>query len=309
MLVSNKDVLSCRQLLVYFIVTLIAAIAATGQTPTKSFEVSGVVLDPSRASIAGATVILRAEGRTPETTTANEKGEFHFSRVASGVYQIETLKDGFKSITTQLKIEARTPSRLEIVLPIADVHEEIAVGDKANQVNTNPESNLDVIKLDRAELKNLPVLGNDIVGTLANLLDASSIGAGGASVLVDGLETTKRVRAATIKEVRINQNPYSAEFARPGRGRIEVITKPGEPEFHGEFSFIFRDSSTGCTKRLRDRSAARATPNLREFSDRAHRPRRENNVLLQRRARRGGSPIGSLCQHARRRCQPERRHS
>ena len=241
MLVNNKYVLSCRQLLVYFIVVLIAAIAATGQTPTRSFEVSGVVLDPSRASIAGATVILRAEGRAAETTTANEKGEFHFRRLASGVYQIEALKDGFKSITTQLKIEARTPSLLEIVMPIADVHEEIAVGDQANQVNTNPESNLNVIKLDRAELKNLPVLGNDVIGTLANLLDASAIGAGGASVLVDGLETTDRVRASTIKEVRINQNPYSAEFARPGRGRIEVITKPGEPEFHGEFSFIFRD--------------------------------------------------------------------
>jgi hypothetical protein len=45
-----------------------------------------------------------------------------------------------------------------------------------------------------------------------------------------------------IQEVRINQNPYSAEFARPGRGRIEVITKAGATEYHGEFGFIFRDS-------------------------------------------------------------------
>jgi len=241
MLVCNKNLLSVRQLLAYLALTILVASDAVGQTPIRSFEVSGVVLDPSRASIAGATVILRTEGRSPETTTANEKGDFHFSRVSSGVYQIEALKNGFKSTITQLRIEARSPSHLEIVLPIADVHEEIAVGDKANQVNTNPESNLDVIKLDKAELKNLPVFGNDVIGSLANLLDASSIGAGGASVLVDGLETTKKVRAATIKEVRINQNPYSAEFARPGRGRIEVITKPGEPEFHGEFSFIFRD--------------------------------------------------------------------
>ena len=65
-------------------------------------------------------------------------------------------------------------------------------------------------------------MGNDVVGSLANLTDPSSAGVGGATVLVDGLETTDKVRASTIKEVRINQNPYSAEFARPGRGRIEV---------------------------------------------------------------------------------------
>ena len=232
-----------RRLLASLALIFIAAIAARGQSATRSFEVSGVVLDPSGAVIAGAKITLRGVGAgSSETTTANQGGEFRFSRIASGDYEIEALKDGFKPTITQLKVGSKSPSRLQIVLPIADVHDEIAVGDKPNQVNTNPDENLDVIKLDRDALKNPPVLGNDIVGSLANLLDASSTGTGAASVLVDGLETTDRVRASTIKEVRINQNPYSAEFARPGRGRIEVITKPGEPEYHGELNFIFRDS-------------------------------------------------------------------
>src|SRR5258707_11205082 len=50
------------------------------------------------------------------------------------------------------------------------------------------------------------------------------------------------VSASAIKEPRINNDPSSADFARPGRGRIEIITKPGSPNFHGEVNFIFRDA-------------------------------------------------------------------
>jgi hypothetical protein len=50
------------------------------------------------------------------------------------------------------------------------------------------------------------------------------------------------VSASAIQEVRVNNDPYSAEFNRPGRGRIEIITKPGSPVFHGEANFIVRDA-------------------------------------------------------------------
>ena len=61
-------------------------------------------------------------------------------------------------------------------------------------------------------------------------------------MIVDGLEATRAgVSASAIQEVKINQNPYSAEYSRPGRGRIEIITKPGSQEYHGTFNFLFRD--------------------------------------------------------------------
>lgn len=224
------------------VLMLIAAIAVGAQSQPQSYEVSGVVLDPSGAVIAEAKVTLRRDGqRAEQSKTTNQKGEFRFTRLPSGNYELEVRRDGFKPTTTQLTVGAKSTGPLEITLPIADVREEIAIADTPNTANTNPEENLDVIKLDREALKNLPVLGNDIISSVANLVDASSTGSWGPTVLVDGLETTRKVPASMIKEVRINQNPYSAEFARPGRGRIEVITKPGEPEYHGEFNFIFRD--------------------------------------------------------------------
>src|SRR5262249_48839768 len=48
--------------------------------------------------------------------------------------------------------------------------------------------------------------------------------------------------ASAIQQIKINQNPYSAEYGRPGRGRIEIITKPGSEHYQGEANVIFRDA-------------------------------------------------------------------
>jgi hypothetical protein len=223
---------------------LTLTIAVTGQTSSGVVEVSGVVLNTSEEVIPGASVTLRRNDASmpPTVVTSDARGLFSFSRVASGSYEIEIQKNAFKPAVIQLTIGARPPAPLRVALAIADLREEVAVEDRSGHVNTNPSENLDVVRLDRDALNNLPVLGNDVIGAVANLVDAGSTGSGGATVLVDGLETTRKVPASMIQEVRINQNPYSAEFARPGRGRIEVITKAGATEYHGEFGFIFRDS-------------------------------------------------------------------
>ena len=77
-------------------------------------------------------------------------------------------------------------------------------------------------------LDDLPVFDQDYVGAASRLLHSASLGTGGLTLVVDGMETSEKgVSASAILEVKINQNPYSAEYSRPGRGRIEIITKPG----------------------------------------------------------------------------------
>lgn len=221
---------------------LMAAVTGFGQTRTNSFEVSGVVLDPSGAVIAEARVVLRRmDGRSEETRTTNQRGEFRFTGVATGDYEVEAQKEGFKPLLTRLVVGVRAAVPIRIALTIAELREEMNVADQPGPGSTRPDENLDVVKLDKDTLNKLPVLGSDVIGGLTKLMDAGSIGSSGPTVIVDGLETTKKVRASKIQEVRINQNPYSAEFSRPGRGRIEVITKAGSPQYHGELDFIFRD--------------------------------------------------------------------
>lgn len=239
---GNKNRIDKRWISGPLLLMLVTAINAFGQSPGRSFHVSGVVVDPGGAVIAQATVIIRRKGGFQQTASTNDGGEFRFAGIEGGPYEIEAQKEGFKPTVTQLTVGARPPSPLRIVLAIADLHEELAIGEGSAETNTNPDENMDVVKLDGEALANLPVLGNDVIASTLRLLDAGSIGAGGPTIIVDGLETTDlKVAASTIKEVRINQNPYSAEFSRPGRGRIEVITKPGTSQYHGEFNFVFRD--------------------------------------------------------------------
>jgi hypothetical protein len=62
--------------------------------------------------------------------------------------------------------------------------------------------------------------------------------AGGVSILVDGMEEKDAgVSPSAIQEVKINQDPYSAEFARPGKGRIEIIAKQEARKYHAAFTF------------------------------------------------------------------------
>ena len=188
---SLSPVFKLRVLASLFVI-LAAATPFFGQGAERLSQVSGVVADPSGAAISEARVIIRRKGTSAEqTTTTNEKGEFHFTQIESGSYEIEVQKEGFKPTITQVEIgRGRTPS-LQIVLPIAELHEEIVIGDDPVQTSTNPEENLDVVKLDREQLRDLPVLGNDIIASVTQLLDAGSVGSGGTSLIVDGLETSK----------------------------------------------------------------------------------------------------------------------
>ncbi len=231
-----------RRSLSCLVLIVTSTIVAMGQNPSGMGEVSGTVIDVNGDVVPGAKVSLRRkDGSKDETTTADVVGAFRFVRVSVGSCEVEVRKEGFKPVVIQTIVRSGSTVPLLVVLAIADLREEITVSNQPGQANTNPAENMDVIKLDRDTLNELPILGNDVIGALSNLVDASSTGSGGSTIIIDGLETTRKVPASMIQEVRINQNPYSAEFARPGRGRIEVITKAGAAEYHGEVGFIFRD--------------------------------------------------------------------
>src|SRR5207342_952686 len=92
-------------------------------------------------------------------------------------------------------------------------------------------------------LESLPVFDQDYVSALSRFLDAGSLGTNGVTLLVNGVEVNSLgVSASAIQRIQINQDPYSAEFFRPGRGRIEVITKPGTDGYHGTLNLTFRDA-------------------------------------------------------------------
>src|SRR5712692_1377519 len=212
----------------------------------SSRSIAGTVLDPSGAAIAGAQVILLSgDGRQLSRITSDKDGNFQFEKLAAGTYKIRAQAVGFRDTTVEAKLGSRAPSPLRVVLPIAVQNEvvNVAGGDVSLVVTTEVSENQNSNNLDRSALDRVPVFDQDYISMLSRFLDDSTIGTNGVSLIVNGIEANgPGVTPSAVQEVRINQNPYSARFARPGRARLEITMKGGTPNYHGSVNFMFRDS-------------------------------------------------------------------
>ena len=206
--------------------------------------VSGVVQDQSGAVLQHAAVELVAASGAVQSTATDAAGGFRFDGVAAGQYELRTSFEGFKPAVVRVRVGARSPAPQKLVLRLADVKQEITVSNAAAQVSADASNNLDAVTVDQQMLESLPVFDQDYIATLSRFLDSGSLGSGGATIVVNGMEVSAlRVSASAVQQIKINQDPYSAEYARPGRGRIEILTKPGGQEYHGEGNVIFRDAA------------------------------------------------------------------
>ena len=235
------------------LILVAGALAASGQqrpsatdgaapTPAWALAVSGVVLDQSNAPIAGANITLHgASADNPPSTITDAAGKFQFDGVASDSYEIEVQRDGFEDSKIHLQVGTRPIAPLRIVLQLAAVHQEITVADQqsSGQVSSDVGENADVVRLDSQALNSLPIIGNDVVGAITRM---AGTGPGNVTLIVDGIPTSDLgVPVSEIQEVKINQNPYAAEFSAPGQNRIEIITKVGSKHYHGSFDSELRD--------------------------------------------------------------------
>ena len=221
---------------------LILGVAWRGYAQT-AYSVRGSVLDPTGAGIPGATVQLETPAKTLITQShTDSKGDFTLLNLSPGNFTLVVPAfSGFASRALPLHLTGNI-SGIRIALSPEAVSQEMTVGADPT-LSTDASANRDTITTTGDDLRKLPVFDQDYIAALTPFLDASAGSSGGLTIIVDGVEMKSAgVSASAIQEVRVNNDPYSAEFNRPGRGRIEIITKPGSPVFHGEANFIFRNS-------------------------------------------------------------------
>lgn len=223
---------------------LFASLVGYSQSPSARNSISGLVQDQAGAAISAATVEIVAGSVPQQSTTTDQSGNFRFNRLPPGKYQVRVKSEGFEVATVEVTVGSPPPPPpLQVVMAIASLHQETTVTSEPATITTEATDNKDTVALSEQSLSNLPVFDQDYIGAMSRFLDPGSIGTNGVSLIVNGMEVNNLgVSPSAIKEIKINQDPYSAEFQRPGRGRIEVTTKPGSPEYHGAFNFIFRDA-------------------------------------------------------------------
>ena len=254
-------------ILIFTSTAILQPLYSIAQVVTSNARVmSGVVLDPSGAAIAGAQAILiKPDGSQVDQSLTDNAGVFRFDSVAAGDYTVDVQAAGFSETKSNAVVGVDQPVNIRVVMPIAVENETVNVrAGGAPQVSTDVAENQNANTIDRSALDRVPVFDQDYITTMSRFLDDSATGTNGVTLVVNGIESNgPGVTASAVQEVKINQNPYSARFSRPGRARLEIITKSGTPNYHGSLNFMFRDSIFDASNAF----AASKPPEQRRYFD------------------------------------------
>lgn len=228
-----------RNLVLIFTIFLLA-FAAYGQTNKGTLR--GQVKDAADAVIVGATVTIIGENGNQRTTQTDKSGAFSFKSLAAGKYTVRTQNQGFAPYeNAEVEVSPNENAPLEIRLSIETIETQVVVGG-GNQINTAPEENAGAIVLNERDIEALPDDEEDLAAALQALAGPGA-GPNGGGIFIDGFSGGSLPPRDTIREIRINSNPFSSEYDRLGFGRIEIFTKPGTDRFRGEVEMEFEDES------------------------------------------------------------------
>ncbi|MCC6264101.1 MAG: carboxypeptidase regulatory-like domain-containing protein [Bryobacterales bacterium] len=235
------------RLLRFLAIAIFIALAApighlAAQSRAGSFR--GTVTDATAAPIPGASVsLVSADGKALSAETG-VSGAFAFSNIAPGKYHLRIASIGFRPIDeAAIEITAGENTR-DFQMTVFLATQEVTVEAEAlDTVTVESSSNAGQLVLRDEALNTLSDDPDALSDELQALAGPASGPEGGAQIFVDGFSGGRVPPKSSIREVRINRDPYSAEYDRPGFGRIEILTRPGSDRFRGQTFFNFGDES------------------------------------------------------------------
>lgn len=222
--------------------TLLWPLLLFGQDPAS---VAGKVRGTGGGPVAGAKVILiHQETQTKEETVSAEDGSFAFTQLAPGKYVLQVEASGFEVYRANIQVGSEELPSLKIKLKLQTVEEEVVVRPDTSDDRLSPESNTASMKVDETFFNGLPLVVDYLLPFIDAFTFPAARGNEGTSIVVDGVEGGELdMPTSTIRTVKINRNPYSAEFQQPGAGRAEITTKRGHKHrYYGSLAFFARNS-------------------------------------------------------------------
>src|SRR5580698_3802545 len=212
--------------------TPVVAADATAQVSTGGTKVHGTVTDPDGELIPGATVTFTPTKGAGTTVKSGSDGTYTIG-IKPGTYTMLVSMPGFASyLMTNLKVPAVASTTVDAKLKIGEENTVVNVEASAVQLSVDPDSNASSTILQGKDLEALSDDPDELSSELSALAGPSA-GPNGGQIYVDGFTGGQLPPKSSIREIRINQNPFSAEYDRLGYGRVEVFTKPGTDKLHG----------------------------------------------------------------------------
>ncbi|HWB33214.1 MAG TPA: carboxypeptidase regulatory-like domain-containing protein [Acidobacteriaceae bacterium] len=207
---------------------------ALAQASTGS--VHGTVVDPDNALIPGATITITSASGKAQTATSKDDGTYSFKGLAAGTYTITATAPGFAAYSSQpVTVAAGGNLASDLHMDLATAAQTVNVTTDTAQLSVDPESNASSTVIQGDALNALSDDPDELESELQALAGPSA-GPSGGQIYIDGFTGGQLPPKSSILAIRINSNPFSAQYDQLGYGRIEILTKPGTDKFHGNAS-------------------------------------------------------------------------
>lgn len=252
-----------KKLLVCFAALVLAAAFSTSTFAQARASLRGVISDDFGAAIVGATVTLTDASGASKTVTTNGDGAYTFNGLAPGKYTIHAAATGFAvSPDVEVDVAAARRDPINITLKIAAIESQVKVSaDTPLSTEANNNANQQVIS--GKDLDALPDDPDELAAAL-QALAGPTVGPSGGQIFIDGFSGGNLPPKEAIREIRINQNPFSPENDQPS-ARIDILTRPGTDKFRGSASFNFNDESLNSRNPFAISSSKRSPFQVRQF--------------------------------------------
>jgi hypothetical protein len=228
-------------------------------------DLRGTVKDPNGAVVPNATLTLRDDAKgIVRTTTTNQLGNYLFTLVPPGKYDLVVDSAGFgKFEVKQLQLTVGQQAEYNVGLKVASANTEVTVNTTPDVIETTRTAVANTI--DQQRIENLPINQRDYInfaqtssqvnrdnGRPIGPAPTSGLNIGGQRgrstlVMVDGSDNTDNsVNAArstlgqeAVQEFQVVTNSYAAEYGRASGGVVNVVSKSGSNNYHGNlFGFL-----------------------------------------------------------------------
>ena len=216
--------------------TTAAAPTPVTKSPAATASLRGHIADPSGALIPGAAItVATPDGNIVKSATADASGAYVITGLAPGSYIMQSNVEGFAPFASQaIQLTAGQVKRVDISMALQVEQQSVTVTDDTPQVSVEAGGNTDAVMLKGKDLDALSDDPDELSNELTALAGPSA-GPNGGQIYIDGFSGGQLPPKSAIREIRINQNPFSAEFDYIGYGRIEILIKPGSDKLHGQF--------------------------------------------------------------------------
>lgn len=205
-------------------------------------SIGGQITDSLGAVVVGASITVTSATGSQKQAVSNTRGEYSISGLAPGKYSVKAIAPKFALYeNAEVEITSGERTDLIVVLTVAGVEENVEVSN-SNNVSNDADNNASATVLKDKDLEALPDDPDELEAALQAMAGAGA-GPDGGQISIDGFTGGRMPPKEAIREIRINTNPFSAEYDRIGFGRIDVLTRPGFDKWRGSVNFNFNDEA------------------------------------------------------------------